>query len=78
MQAVNVRETREKLAALLDAVAAGEEILILRNGRPVARLTSPPPEAVTFPDRSALRSGLPPMQGSAASAVRASRDEERF
>jgi len=41
MQTINVRETREKLSSLLDAVLAGEEIVILRNGKPAARLTAP-------------------------------------
>jgi len=40
MQKINVGETREKLSNLLDAVAAGEEIVILRHGRPAARLTA--------------------------------------
>ena len=37
MQTINVRETREKLANLLDAVASGEEIVILRHGADAER-----------------------------------------
>jgi len=33
MQIINVRETRERLSRLLDAVAAGEEVVILRRGK---------------------------------------------
>ena len=78
MQKINVRETREKLSALLDAVVAGEEILILRHGRPVARLTGPDAGTIRFPDRSGLRASLPPGRESAAEAVRHLRDEERY
>lgn len=78
MQTTNVRETREKLSHLLDAVAAGEEIVILRRGTPAARLTAIAPDAVQFPDRTALRDMLPPVRESSAQTVRSLRDEERF
>jgi prevent-host-death family protein len=35
---VNVYEAKTHLSKLLDRVAAGEEIVIARGGRPVARL----------------------------------------
>lgn len=78
MQTINVRETRERLSHLLDAVASGEEITILRNGKPAARLTAPRSEHVRFLDRSALRRAVPPARESAADVVRALRDEERY
>jgi len=78
MQKINVGETREKLSNLLDAVAAGEEIVILRHGRPAARLTALQAEPVRFTDRSGLRASLPASKESAAEAVRKLRDEERF
>ena len=78
MQTTNVRETREKLSHLLDAVAAGEEIVILRRGKPAARLTAIAPDAVQFPDRAGLRDMLPPVRESSAQTVRSLRDEERF
>jgi prevent-host-death family protein len=34
-------EAKNRLGALLDRVEAGEEVLITRHGRPVARLVSP-------------------------------------
>lgn len=78
MQTINVRETREKLSNLLDAVAAGDEVVILRHGKPVARLTSAQPERVQFPDRSELRNTLPPARESSAQLVRQLRDNERY
>ena len=41
---VGVVEARTRLAALLDEVAAGGEVLITRRGKPVARLVSAGPE----------------------------------
>ncbi len=38
MQEVNVQEAQTQLPLLLTQVEAGEEILITRNGKPVARL----------------------------------------
>ena len=78
MQTINVRETREKLSDLLDAVAAGEEIVILRHGKPAARLTAAYPETIQFLDRSGLRASLPPSRESSAQTVRELRDEERY
>lgn len=78
MQTINVSKTRGKLANLLDAVASGEEIIILRHGKPAARLTPVLPKSVTFPDRSKLRASLPPASESAAMAICALRDDERY
>jgi prevent-host-death family protein len=38
MQTVNIHAARTHLSRLVDAAAAGEEILIARAGKPVARL----------------------------------------
>jgi prevent-host-death family protein len=37
-QAVKIAEAKAKLSALVDRAAAGEEIILSRAGRPVARL----------------------------------------
>ena len=38
MTTVNVREAKTNLSKLLAQVEAGEEVVIARNGKPVARL----------------------------------------
>jgi prevent-host-death family protein len=38
MQTINIHAAKTHLSRLVDAAAAGEEILIARAGRPVARL----------------------------------------
>jgi prevent-host-death family protein len=37
-QAVNIAEAKAKLSELVDLAAAGEEIILSRAGRPIARL----------------------------------------
>jgi len=49
MQLVNIHQAKTQLSKLLDRVAAGEEVVIARNGRPIAKL-------------SALHGELPPRQ----------------
>jgi prevent-host-death family protein len=46
MQAISVRTAKAQFYRLIDAVAAGEEIVITRAGQPVAKLISftPPPK----------------------------------
>lgn len=38
MQKVNVKEARRNISRLLDEINAGEEIILLRRGKPVARM----------------------------------------
>ena len=78
MQKVNVREARQQIARLLDAVACGEEIIIMRRGKPAARLlpvTEGQTGEICFPDRGPLRDALPPAKLSATEIIREMRDE---
>ena len=52
MQTVNIHAAKTHLSRLLDAAAAGEEILIARAGRPVARLV--PLQGAPAPQRRQL------------------------
>ena len=52
MQIVNIHAAKTHLSRLLDAVADGEEILIARAGRPVARLV--PLQGASVPQRRQL------------------------
>lgn len=49
MITVGAFEAKTKLSSLLDKVEAGEEVVITRHGRPVARLVPPaePPRKMT-------------------------------
>jgi prevent-host-death family protein len=52
MHTVSVAQAKAQLSALLDAVQAGEVVVITRRGRPVARLQ---PERPAKPDFSVFR-----------------------
>ena len=43
MKEVGAFEAKNRLSALLDLVEQGEEVLITRHGKPVAKLTRPGP-----------------------------------
>ena len=49
MLTVNVHEAKTQLSRLLEAVEAGDEVLIARAGRPVARLVGLVPAAAARP-----------------------------
>ena len=50
---VNIYEAKTKLSKLVDEAAQGEDVIIARNGKPVARLTPLKPEKL--PARFGLR-----------------------
>lgn len=78
MQKVNIKEARRNISRLLDQVSAGEEVIILRRGKPVARMLqvdSQETESLQFPDRSKFRSQLPPAKQDSVSLIRDIRDE---
>jgi prevent-host-death family protein len=77
MREVGAYEAKTRLAALLDAVAGGETVVITRRGRPIARLvpagTSEDVAAVVARLKAARRS-----RGSMSRAeILAARDEGR-
>ncbi len=41
MQTATIEDVQARLPQILDALAPGEEIVITRDGKPVARLTGP-------------------------------------
>ena len=43
MKQVNLYEAKTRLSALVEEAGAGEEIIIAKNGKPVARLVALPP-----------------------------------
>ncbi|MFZ2630649.1 MAG: type II toxin-antitoxin system prevent-host-death family antitoxin [Desulfosalsimonadaceae bacterium] len=77
MQKVSVREARQNIGQLLDAVSAGEKVIITRRGKPVAKLViiDNMNEELRFPDRHEFRSSLPPSKQCAADFIREIRDE---
>ena len=52
MRTVNISAAKTHFSRLIDSVIAGEEIVIVRSGKPVARL--PPVKSATAPSRRRL------------------------
>ena len=77
MRCVNVREARERISRILAEVERGEEVIIARHGRPVARLT-PVSGISPFPDRSAFRKSLSKVSTNSGELLRELRDDERY
>ncbi len=78
MQKVNVKEARQQIGRLIEAVTAGEEIIITKRGKPVAILQEIDGEEkkeLHFPDRRKFRAGLPPAQQSSDRIIREMRNE---
>jgi len=77
MQKVSVREVRQNIGQLLDAVSAGEKVIITRRGKPVAKLENIDNrnEGLHFLDRSEFRSSLPPSKQNVSDVIREMRDE---
>ena len=78
MKEVSVRDAREQLSSILKAVERGEEVCILRRGRPVARVVSPMGDPPAFRSRADLRQSLPAMRETAVDTVRTLRDSARY
>lgn len=55
---MNVAEARQRLRSLLDEVAAGEEVAVLRRGKEVARLVPPKGHPRRLPGLAAFRRSI--------------------
>lgn len=78
MHEINVREARRELRSLLDRVEQGEEIILLRRGKPVARLVPPQPQARRLPPMGRFRGSLQRYDLGLSREVIAGRGEERY
>lgn len=80
MKSVNLAEAKARLSALVDGAEAGESVVILRHGKPVARLV--PVEVPKKPlDIEKLRAHLAmmPMQDEyGGEFMSCLRDQERY
>ncbi len=79
MRRVSVKETQSSLRILLDRVKAGEEVVISRRGKDVARIVPPLQKSLRLPDLSALRASIIRAHGEPISSlVSRMRKEERY
>ena len=80
MAEVSVAEAKAHLSKLLDRVERGEEIVITRRGKPVARMSAhqPPRQPIDWAKIDAIRESMPFQEESAGEFIRRMRDEERY
>ena len=76
MSNVSLAQAKANLSQLIDQVEAGEELVITRHGRPVAKVTAVRPARGLTPSLAEFRAGLPRRKGSSAALLRRMRDEE--
>jgi prevent-host-death family protein len=77
MLEVNIRDARSNLSALLDRVETGEEIVIKRRGKTIAKIVSPH-NSCKLPSLKEFRSSIK-IQGKLMSqSIVDARKEDRF
>jgi len=66
MKHIGIKQARQELPGLIDRAEAGEEVIITRQGKPVAKLVAAPKTLRPLPSlnefRSALKIGTPATQ----------------
>jgi prevent-host-death family protein len=77
MVQVTVAEAKTRLSSLLDAVEAGEAVVITRRGKPIAELVPRIHVRDLLPQLAALREALPEQLASGVETLRLLRDESR-
>jgi prevent-host-death family protein len=77
MRTVSIREARQKLRSLLDDVAAGEEIVLVRRGKAVARLVPAGDAAGRLPSLADFRGSIQLRGRTLGEELAAAREEER-
>ena len=75
MVQVTVAEAKTQLSSLLDAVEAGQAVVITRRGKPIAELVPRIHVRDLLPQLEVLRSSLPEQPTSGVETLRALRDE---
>ena len=78
MTTVSVAEAKTHLSTLLDRVERGEEVVITRRGKPVARVSGleMPKEPIDFARLDAFRGRLPMQERASVDLIREMRDEK--
>lgn len=78
MHAMSLAHAKAHLSELLNTVESGQEVVITRHGRPVARVLPANAVKQTLPltRLAKLRQQLPVREGSSAGALRELRDAE--
>jgi len=75
---INVKEARGKISSLIDRVKDGDEVIILRRGKQVARLMPVQVEKKMLPCLKAFRDSIRVTGEPISTMIASQRDEERY
>jgi prevent-host-death family protein len=75
MKHVGIKQARQELPDLIDRAEAGEEIIITRQGKAVARIVAAPKPQRALPSLATFRRRLGSQGTPAVQLLRAERDE---
>ena len=74
MKHVGIKQARQELPALIDRAEAGEEIVITRQGKAVAKLVAAPKSLKSLPSPTEFRQGIGRVGTPASQLLREERD----
>jgi prevent-host-death family protein len=79
MVTVSLAQAKARLSELLDKVERGEEIIVTRHGRAVARILSAaqPKKPIPLDELAAFRATMPSLSRPSVELLREMRDDER-
>lgn len=77
MVRVSLAQAKAHLSELVDKAETGEEVVITRHGKPVARLSAETRPRAPLQPLQRFRSKLPAWRRSSTALLRAARDDER-
>ena len=77
MRTVSITEAKAHFDEMLDSVESGEDVLITRHGRVIAKIGAPqaPKKPLPLARLAALRKSMPPWSKPSAQLLRLIRDE---
>jgi prevent-host-death family protein len=75
---ISVKEARAKFSSLLNQVRDGDEVIIRRRGKEIARLLPPSGEGKRLPSLSDFRRSIRLKGEPLSAAIRKGRKEERY
>jgi len=75
---INVKEARRKISSLLDQTEKGEDIVIIRRGKRVAKLVAFSDTGKTLPDLQKFRDTISVRGERLSEAIIQGRKEERY
>lgn len=78
MLEINAKEARKNLSAILDRVERGEEVIITRRGRRIARVSHPAEDMSPLKSLKMFRQGIRVKGDDLSQTVVDQRTEERF